>query len=109
MRWTLRGVRITYSPRSCVAVRVYCSSESVSLPSFTTNAPESCTTIVLAGVCHRQRAGDMLVGVLLRLALDHVAGATRADRSLAGFGVRIAALDHEVRDHAMEFRPVVKA
>src|SRR5512139_4084297 len=45
MRCRLRGERITYSPRSCVRVRVYCSSDSVSFPIRTTNAPppESCT------------------------------------------------------------------
>src|SRR5687767_32042 len=40
---------MTYSPRICVAVRLYCSSASVSVPSLTTNAPpESCTITVMA-------------------------------------------------------------
>ena len=41
-------MRITYSPRSCVAVRVYCSIESVSVPIRTTKAPESCTVTIIA-------------------------------------------------------------
>src|SRR5258705_4038918 len=48
MRCTLRGERITNSPRSWVAERLYCSSASVSLPMRTTKAPLSCTTSALA-------------------------------------------------------------
>src|SRR6266850_1645794 len=48
MRCTERGARITYSPRSWVAVRRYCSSDNVSFPRRTTNAPLSCTVRTLA-------------------------------------------------------------
>src|SRR6266516_4908251 len=48
MRCRLRGVRITYSPRSWVAVRWYCSSDNVSLPRRTMKAPLSCTASALA-------------------------------------------------------------
>src|SRR6266496_1933109 len=64
---------------------------------------------VLPGVRHRERAGDVLVDVLVGLALDRVAGAAGADASLPGLRVGIAALDHEVGDHPVERRPVVEA
>src|SRR5256886_7782461 len=57
---------------------------------------------VLTGVRHRQRSRDMLVRVFLRLTLDRVSRATGAHRSLAGFGIGIASLDHEIGDHPME-------
>src|SRR5574341_2309066 len=41
MRCSERGERITCSPRSAVADRVYCSTASVSVPSLTTKAPVS--------------------------------------------------------------------
>src|SRR3989475_10989367 len=63
---------------------------------------------VLAGMRHGERAGDVLVCVLLRFALDRVSRAARADRSLAGLGVRVPTLDHEIRNYAMEFGPVVE-
>src|SRR5436190_12967479 len=171
MRCKLRGVRITYSPRSCVVVRVYRSIARVSLPSRVMKAPESCTATasvnssanmkslqlrdadrrdfvvafdgvddvhalgdlpehgvhavqvplrrvadeeltaarVLARMRHRQCARDVLVRVLLRFALDGVTGPARSHRPLAGLGVGVAALDHEVRNHAMEFGAVVEA
>src|SRR6266545_7678425 len=173
MRWTLRGARITYSPRSCIAVRVYCSSDSVSVPSRTTNAPLSCvraaTSIsgtaymgrsreladsnrrdfvvlgnlvhhiltfgdlakdgvdavqmrlgrvtneelaaagVLPRVRHGQGAADVFVRVARRLALDRIPRPSRPDPALAGLGVGVAPLDHEVGDHAVELGPVVEA
>src|SRR5437764_1547957 len=63
---------------------------------------------VLAGVGHGEGARDVLVDVLVRLALDRVARPAGADPSLAGLGVGIAALDHEVGDHAMEPGSVVE-
>src|SRR6266540_3976124 len=61
MRWTLRGARITYSPRSCVAVRVYCSSDSVSVPSRTTNAPLSCVRAAtsISGTAYMGRSREL--------------------------------------------------
>src|SRR6266508_1320402 len=50
----------------------------------------------------------MLVDVLVGLALDGVARTARADAAFAGLGIGVAALDHEVRDHAMEPGPVVE-
>src|SRR5512143_3079811 len=63
---------------------------------------------VLAGVRHREGAGDVLVDVAVRLALDRVAGPARADGPLAGLRIWVAALDHEVGDDAMEFGAVVE-
>src|SRR5207302_10688260 len=63
---------------------------------------------VLAGMRHGERAGDVLVRVLLRLAFDRVSRAAAADRSLPGLGVRVSALDHEIRNHAVEFGPVIQ-
>src|SRR5216117_991508 len=171
---------MTYSPRSCVAVRVYCSSDSVSVPSRTTNAPVACAASavgtakaaprircracmgapvgladsnrrdfvvlcnlahhiltfdhlaedgvdavqvrlgrvadeelaaagVLPRVGHRQRAGDVLMRVALGLALDRVPRAPGSDPPLAGLGVGIPTLDHEVGDHAVELGAVVEA
>src|SRR5207249_1473405 len=57
---------------------------------------------VLAGVGHRQRPRDVLVGVLLALALDLVAGAAGA----AAEGT--AALNHEAGLVAVEAEPIVK-
>src|SRR2546427_3778736 len=61
---------------------------------------------VLAGMRHGERAGDVLVCVLLRFALDRVSRAARADRSLAGLGVRVPTLDHEIRseEHTSELQ-----
>src|SRR5207302_1465386 len=56
---------------------------------------------VRAGVCHRERAADDLV--LVELVLELVA------RAAAPRPFRAAALDHEVRDHAVEDQPVVEA
>src|SRR5437660_6762844 len=64
---------------------------------------------VLAGVGHGERAHRVLVDVLVRLALDGIARPAGAGASLSGLGVRIAALNHEVGDHAMEPGPVVEA
>ena len=52
-------------------------------------------------VRHRERAADDLV--LVELVLELVAGASRAGPE------RAPALDHEVRDHAVEREPVVEA
>ena len=58
---------------------------------------------VLAGVRHRERADHVLVRVALRLALDLVAGAAGADARVARHPrERVAALDDEVGDHAVE-------
>src|SRR5207302_9080437 len=56
---------------------------------------------VLAGVGHGERARDVLVDVLVRLALDRVARPAGADPSLARLAIGIAALDHAVGYHAM--------
>src|SRR3990172_13082395 len=61
MRCVLRGERITYSPRTCDAVRRYCSSESVSAPRRTMNAPLSCAAASSApkiSGCMGPRSGD---------------------------------------------------
>src|SRR5439155_2268622 len=64
---------------------------------------------VLAGVGHGERPRRVLVDVLLRLALDRIAGAARADPSPAPLGIGVAPLDHEVRDHPVEPGPVIEA
>src|SRR2546423_2792545 len=64
---------------------------------------------VLAGVRHGERARHVLVDVLVRLALDGVARPAGADAPLPGLGVGIAALDHEVGDHAVKLGSVVEA
>src|SRR5689334_11379895 len=64
---------------------------------------------VFPGVGHGERAGDVLVHVLLGLALDGVARSARADAALPAFRVGIAPLNHEVGDHAVELRAVVEA
>src|SRR5262245_27911637 len=64
---------------------------------------------VLACVGHRQRSGDVFVHVAAGLALDRVPGATRPDSAFAGLGVGIAALNHEVGDHAMKLGAVIEA
>src|SRR3990170_6412190 len=53
---------------------------------------------VLPGMRHGERPPHVPVDVLVRLAFDHVAGAARADAALAGLGIGVAALDHEVRN-----------
>src|SRR5262245_6363872 len=64
---------------------------------------------VLAGVRHGERAGDVLVHFAARCTFALVARAAGPHRSLAGFGVGVAALNHEVGDHAMELGAVVEA
>src|SRR2546422_6447254 len=64
---------------------------------------------VLAGVRHRERAREVTVDVLRRLALDGVTGPAGADPPLTGLRVGIAPLDHEVRDHPMKPGAVVEA
>src|SRR5437879_3958703 len=64
---------------------------------------------ILAGVRHGEGARHVPVDVLVRLALDGIARPAGAGASLSGLGVRIAALNHEVGDHAMEPGPVVEA
>src|SRR5258705_13650960 len=49
---------------------------------------------VLAGVRHRECAGDVLGRVLLCLALDRVPGPAGAHGPLAALRVGVAALDH---------------
>src|SRR5690606_21886908 len=64
---------------------------------------------VLAGVRHRQRARVVLVRVARSLALDLPAGTAGANPRVAGIlGERIATLDHEVTDHAMETGAIVE-
>ena len=67
---------------------------------------------VLAGVRHGERADGVLVRIAGGLALDLVAGTAGADARIAGGQIlrqRIAALDDEVGDHAVEFHAVVEA
>src|SRR5262249_3146336 len=64
----------------------------------------------VVGPRHGQHAA--LVRGVVELGLDGVAGSPRAvlaARSLRVLGVRIAALDHEARDHAVERGAVVEA
>src|SRR3989442_3041116 len=63
---------------------------------------------VFTGVRHGERAGHVCVHVALGLALDGVARPARAEAALAGLRVGVAALDHEIGDHAMEPGPVVE-
>src|SRR3989475_3122231 len=49
-----------------------------------------------------------LVHVAVRLALDRVARPTGADAALAALGIGVAPLDHEVGDHTVELRAVIK-
>src|SRR5439155_5634876 len=64
---------------------------------------------VLPRVRHGQRAGDVLMRVALGLALDRVPRGPGSDPPLAGLGVGIAPLDHEVGEHAVELGAVVEA
>src|SRR6267378_4963935 len=64
---------------------------------------------VLSGVGHGQRPRHVLVDVLVGLALDGVAGSARADAPLPGLRNRVAALNHEVGDHAVELGAVVES
>src|SRR5256885_2442403 len=64
---------------------------------------------VLSGMRHGERPRHVFVDVFLRLALDRVARPAGADASLPGLGVGIAALDHEVGDHAMKSGSIVEA
>src|SRR5437867_8379655 len=63
---------------------------------------------VLAGVGHGERPRDVLVDVLVGLALDRVSRAAATDPSFPALRVGIAALDHEVRDHAVELGAVIE-
>src|SRR5690606_30191177 len=64
---------------------------------------------VLPRVRHRERAGLVLVRVAGGLALDLPAGPAGADAGIAGLlRERIAALDDEVLDHAMETGAVIE-
>src|ERR1051325_8085588 len=63
---------------------------------------------VLRGGGHGERTGHVPAHVLVRLALDGIARPAGADPSLAGLGVGIAALNHEVGDHAMKPGSVVE-
>lgn len=57
---------------------------------------------VAAGMCHRQYASIVVLVVAIQLTLD---GVTRPPGTCA---VGASALDHKVRDHAMECQSVVK-
>ena len=64
---------------------------------------------VLAGVGHRKAARLVFVGVEVSLALDLVAGTAGAGPGVIRvLGEGIAALDHEIRDHAMKAGPVIE-
>src|SRR5256712_8503487 len=63
---------------------------------------------VLPRVGHGERTRDVLVHVAVRLALDRVARPTGADAALAALRIGVAPLDHEVGDHAVELRSVIK-
>src|SRR5256712_13960798 len=63
---------------------------------------------VLPRVGHGERTRDVLVHVAVRLALDRVARPTGADAALAALGIGGAPLDHEVADHTVELRAVIK-
>ena len=58
---------------------------------------------VRAGIGHGQRADLVAIGIALGLVLELVAGAA------AAAGRRVAALNHEILDDAMELRAVIKA
>src|SRR5256712_12311319 len=63
---------------------------------------------VLPRVGHGERPRDVLAHVAVRLALDRVARPTGADAALAALRIGVAPLDHEVGDHAVELRSVIK-
>src|SRR5690242_333652 len=64
---------------------------------------------ILSGMRHGQRAGHVLVLVETGFALDGVPGPAGPDASLARLGVGIAALNHEIRNHAVERGPVIES
>ena len=64
---------------------------------------------ILAGVGHAQRTGGVFVSVEVRLALDLVPRAAGTYPGIARLpGQRVASLNHEVLDDAMEPGPVVE-
>src|SRR5439155_20416972 len=82
--------------------------DAVQMPLRRVADEELAATRVLAGVRHGQGPGDVLVRVFLGLTLDLVARAAGPGRALAALGVRVAALNHEIGDHAVEFGAIVE-
>jgi hypothetical protein len=60
-------------------------------------------TRITAGMCHREHPPVVILIIPIQFAVDGIAGATSARPG------RVTALDHEIRDHAMEGDAIVEA